>query len=173
MDKAGREADARDDRELRLILGGLGEQGIPLGKQAEAENQANEWGMHWGEEEGQVSWKGELRGGGSMTELTVARLDSAAKSFPARTGFGWDVTHPRAITRLPYSIQKMLVRIFQQAEVEGTWPTTSHEVVVSMLAKPAGGYRPINLLRGSRRRRRTAVPICLLERGGQRTMRHG
>ena len=50
VDKERRDADARDDRELRLLLGGLGDEEAPLGRQAEVEDQANVWGRHWGGE---------------------------------------------------------------------------------------------------------------------------
>ena len=49
-DKDMRDKEAREDCELRLLLDGLGGEEAPLGRQAESEHQANEWGRHWGEQ---------------------------------------------------------------------------------------------------------------------------
>ena len=128
----------------------MGGEEVPLGRQAEAEDQANEWGRHWGEEGGevqQVDWPQawEKMEDGAVTPLTVEKMDRAAVTFPTRTGLGWDGIHPRAVVRLPHSLRAMLVRIMAEAERVGRWPRASHEVVVNMLAKPTGGFRPINL----------------------------
>ena len=143
QDKEMRKVQDDHDREFRLITGVSNEM-APLGKQDEAEELAEEWGGHWGEGQEHGQWEG-----GSdrvtLTELTVERLDKAAMTFPIRTGLGWDGIHPRAVTRLPHKVKVLMVELFSAAERVGRWPAASHEVVVCMLAKPSGGFRPINL----------------------------
>ena len=146
LDKARKEVEDKYDRELRLLLGGLGDELAPLGRQAEAEEQANEWGRHWGEDEVNVkdiTWP--LPKGEELTPITVDRLEKAVMTFPAQTGLGWDGVHPRAIKRLPRVLKEELVTIIEVAERTGQWPKYSDEVVVNLLEKPAGGFRPINL----------------------------
>ena len=146
LDKDAKESKDMADRELRLMLDGLGTEAAPLGQQAEAECQADEWGGHWGE--GLDIATSVMHGGSpenEMSKITVTRLEQAVKSFPARTGLGWDAVHPRAIARLPHSLKVGLVGIFEDAEQNGRWPVQSDEVVVTLLPKPVGGFRPINL----------------------------
>ena len=166
LDKEAAEAQERGDREFRLLLGALGDEEAPLGQQAEAEQQADEWAEHWGEGHSFDEWAvsraaamlqrghGENRrqhnddeqdDGQQMEPITVDELDKAASSFPDAAGLGWDAIHPKALLRLPHGLKKRFVDILNCAEKEGRWPKDASEVVVNLLIKPVGGYRPINL----------------------------
>ena len=77
--------------------------------------------------------------------ITVEAMERAAGTFPDSTGLGWDQIHPKAVLRLPDGLKLRLVRILNEAEAQGKWPTMAQEVMVSLLVKPLGDYRPINL----------------------------
>ncbi len=73
-------------------------------------------------------------------------MHRAASTFPAATGLGWDKLHPRAILRCSAEAVMALVRILIVAEMLGKWPGAVGCVVICLLPKPDGGWRPISLL---------------------------
>ena len=76
---------------------------------------------------------------------TVEQLLEAARKIPVGSGLSWDLWHPRALQRLPRPLLTALIRILAAAEREGKWPAQLDLVVIALLTKPGGGFRPIGL----------------------------
>ena len=70
----------------------------------------------------------------------------AASTFPADLGLGWDALHPRLLLRVDRSTVERLVRVLLRAERTGKWPTMVGIVVIVLLPKDDGAFRPIGLL---------------------------
>ena len=79
-------------------------------------------------------------------EITVDLLVEAARTFPARTGLGWDGMHPQACLRLPTAALEALCRILTHAEETSQWPKVVGATMVVLIPKTDGGRRPIGLL---------------------------
>ena len=61
------------------------------------------------------------------------------------TGVGADAISPRALTRLPQSLLQELASLLMLAEDTGDWSTAISLVLIVLLPKEEGGYRPIGL----------------------------
>ena len=66
--------------------------------------------------------------------------------FPAGAGLGWDNIHPRAFDRLSDEQIQMLIDLIAMCERSGRWPSAIDLVVIVLLPKAEGGWRPIGLL---------------------------
>ena len=69
----------------------------------------------------------------------------ALLSFSSSTGLGWDKMHPRAWLRLGDAALRSLLHLFVLVESCGKWPEAIGHVLVVLLAKASGGFRPIGL----------------------------
>ena len=117
-----------------------------MGAQQEVEDEARAWHGEWGlglEMEKEV-WPEDM--GIPPPELLVDALIDAANTFPDDTGLGWDKTHPKALTRLSRELLLLLVQILMRCEAEGQWPDSVALILIALLPKPDGGYRPIGLV---------------------------
>ena len=116
----------------------------PASLQEEAENEALMWGAQWlcGAEY-DMSWPSDL--GDALPPLDEKRLIGAMRSFPAGTGLGWDRMHPRAWLRFGSAALHSLLHLFMLVEREGRWPDAIGHVIIVLLAKATGGFRPIGL----------------------------
>ncbi|CAK0833333.1 unnamed protein product, partial [Prorocentrum cordatum] len=81
-----------------------------------------------------------------QAELAATALQTAARTFSAGTGPGWDKLGPRAVCRCADGAIWSLIRLFIMCELLGTWPTCVGVVLICLLPKPDGGRRPIGLL---------------------------
>jgi hypothetical protein len=81
-----------------------------------------------------------------LPALAVEVMLGAATTFRDGIGLGWDRLHPRAATRCPDEALLALVCLLVLAERLGYWPDTIGVILVCLLAKPDGGWRPIGLL---------------------------
>ena len=74
----------------------------PMSPQDEANSEAVKWGKEWnvGGTPPVMPWPKECWSD-DVPALTLDIMQSAALSFPAGTGLGWDKLHPRALLRLP------------------------------------------------------------------------
>ena len=148
LEKEDCESDAREDVWRRLVSGKLGNEHAPLGRQAEAGAQADAWGEHWGDggqEIEEVAWPRTV--GEEVKTITIEMMEQAARTFPDRTGLGWDGIRPKAPTRLLEGLKAKLVRVLNGAEEQGKWAELGQEVMVGLLAKPQGDFRPTNLFK--------------------------
>jgi len=106
--------------------------------------EAVRWGQQWlcGHDY-ELPWPQDM--GDALPPLDVDRLCGALLSFPAATGLGWDKMHPRAWLRLGRAALLSLLHLFSLVEAAGRWPAAVGHVLVVLLAKAAGGFRPIGL----------------------------
>lgn len=84
--------------------------------------------------------------GEHLPKIVAEELLEACRTFPVETGLGWDQWHPRVIERLSYSTLLLLVTILMECEHTGEWPSGVALVLIALLPKPDGGFRPIGLL---------------------------
>ena len=80
-----------------------------------------------------------------MAELIHYEVIRACASFPNHTGLGWDRWHPKVVLRSPKPLVKLLIDILMEAEKTGVWPRGIGVVLIALLPKGDGDYRPIGL----------------------------
>ena len=116
----------------------------PLCDQAVVETEANQWAKLWqeGQKYPELQW-GHVE---PLPELTVEALRAAANSFPLGTGLGVDNASPRAFARLSDDSLAALAQLLMKIEKTGVWPPSLNLVLIVLLAKGDGGFRPIGLL---------------------------
>ena len=118
----------------------------PANAQQEADDEATEWHKQWGK--GMVMrpvvWPTDL--GDELPEILYEQLVVAGETFPVETGLGWDRLHPRVISRLSKPLVLMLISLIIRCEREGRWPVEVALVLIALLPKSDGGFRPIGLL---------------------------
>ena len=85
-------------------------------------------------------------GGKPLARLTVKRLLEAAKTFSHVTCYTYDGIHPRHFALLSYKSLLALSMILEAMECLGMAPEEVQHVMIALLAKPKGGFRPIALL---------------------------
>ena len=68
--------------------------------------------------------------------------------LPHEKGFhvSWDQMHPRALLRLSDQTTQQLIDLLRACEEQGRWPSVLDMVVICLLPKPDGRFRPIGLL---------------------------
>ena len=117
----------------------------PCDRQQTAEETSGEWATIWQADAVPpvLDWPSDL--GEALPPPCVTMARRAMATFPVETGLGWDRLHPRALLRLSDQAIIALLRIFILAELLGEWPEAVGVVVIAMLAKPQGGFRPIGL----------------------------
>ena len=72
-------------------------------------------------------------------------IRSACKTFPATTGLGADIIHPRALLRLSDTALDALANIMNAAERNGACPDFLQLVMTVLLPESDGVRRPIGL----------------------------
>lgn len=81
----------------------------------------------------------------SLPLITPDEVRAAAKSFPTETGLAADNISPRALLRLSSEALEALAALLNKIEAVGTWTPALDPVLVVLLSKPDGGFRPIGL----------------------------
>ncbi len=117
----------------------------PLNAQELVEAEADDWSGQWAEGDNDVpiTWPADM--GAALPTPSPTELRCAMHSFPIDTGLGWDNWHPRCWLRLGDGLLAALARLLVAAETAGRWPAALGWVVVVLLAKAEGGFRPIGL----------------------------
>ncbi len=117
----------------------------PLNAQELVEAEADDWGEQWAEtgDDTPITWPADM--GTALPTPSPTELRCAMLSFPLDTGLGWDNWHPRGWLRLGDGLLNALARLLVAAEGAGRWPAALGWVVVVLLAKAEGGFRPIGL----------------------------
>ena len=115
----------------------------PLCDQAVVDSEANKWAELWREEASyeQLDWSGIEE----LPALTPEILRAAAASFPIGTGLGVDHIPPRALLRLSDEALTALAKLLAAMERNGQWADSLNLVLIVLLAKEDGGFRPIGL----------------------------
>ena len=80
-----------------------------------------------------------------LPELTCEAVKAAGRSLPAGTRLGVDNISPRAFLRLSDESLKAMAHLLMRFERRGTWPPELNLVLIVLLAKSDGGFRPIGL----------------------------
>jgi len=81
-------------------------------------------------------------------ELGVASLRAASRSFPEETASTADGLHVRHFSLLSDEALLCLAKLFVLIELLGDFPVAASFVLVALLEKPAGGFRPIGIFPG-------------------------
>jgi hypothetical protein len=117
----------------------------PVGAQQVANVERAKWGIQWASEckPDELDWPGETE---QLEPISIRQFREVLFSFPAGTGLGWDGIHPRALLRLPDGILAQWLSFLLKCEREGRWPQSVGVVVVVLLPKNDGGFRPIGLI---------------------------
>ena len=102
-----------------------------------------EWAA--GEEWIEPDWA-EFNSEGDPIPVSVPEFRGALMTFPAGSGLGWDGIHPRARDRLDDTTIQLLISLLMTCERLGKWPMAIQLVIVVLLLKTDGGWRPIGLL---------------------------
>ena len=119
----------------------------PANLQEETDMQASGWHREWGSELAEVDepqWP--LDAGPVPPRMLEDAILDAAMTFPIGTGLGWDGLHPRCLTRVSRSTIRWVSCVMQEAERKGGWHMQVGAVVIVLIPKGDGTYRPIGLL---------------------------
>ena len=91
-----------------------------------------------------VEWPEDM--GEDLAAILRDEIIDACSTFPDHTGIGWDRMHPKCIVRLSPALVDMLANIFMMCEKEGDWPRAIALVIIALLPKMDGGFRPISIM---------------------------
>ena len=80
-----------------------------------------------------------------LQQMVREELVEAASTFSNHTGLGWDRLHPKSIARLSETLVVMLIKVILMCEEDGCWPKSVALVIIALLPKTEGGFRPIGL----------------------------
>ena len=111
------------------------------------DNTVSKYHKLWHCAEGDVAFgKGPLWGGGTrLGRMAAARIRAASKTFKKKTSITHDGMHPRHFSLLSDEALEALAIIFETMECLGTMSTELRQNLVVLLAKAAGGFRPIGI----------------------------
>eukprot|EP00959_Pyramimonas_sp_CCMP1952_P020761 437833-Pyramimonas_sp.AAC.1 len=103
-----------------------------------------EWGHWWrvGALEDSISWPRDL--GPLFPRPPLQELRECIRSFPAKSGCGFDQITPRQLLSLSEAGLVLLIDLIEDIEAECCWPQIWTKVV--FLTKREGGLRPIALI---------------------------
>ena len=117
----------------------------PASDQAEVDDAAKKWAELWEADAEYPALDFTGVDDETLPELTPAMLRAAAASFPAATGVGADAISPKALCRLPEPLLEELAQLLMAAERVGHWSDALPLVLIVLLPKDGGGFRPIGL----------------------------
>ncbi len=83
--------------------------------------------------------------GDAPPDLWLGAVLEVAMTFPVDTGLGWDGIHPRCLNRLSKELLAWLVLILKRSEKSGRRQEAVELIIIVLLPKPDGGFRPIGL----------------------------
>ena len=114
--------------------------------QQEVDDQARKWEDQWAahQEIEELRWPEEM--GEEVEEIMIQELLEESLTFPNETGLGWDRWHPKVLGRLSKPLHKLLAGILRQCGRDGKWPEDIDLVLIALLPKGDGDYRPIGLV---------------------------
>ena len=116
----------------------------PLSDQGNVERQAATWAELWQTEETYTPPAFRITSE-FFTDFMPMTIVDAAMSFPADTGLGHDNVSPRAFARLSHDALLALAALYLAFERFGEWPDLLDLVLIVLLPKGDGEYRPIGL----------------------------
>ena len=115
---------------------------VPMSDQAAVDSEAEMWAALWQEA---AQYQQPIFGAGlaPMQTMLPEAIVVAAESFP--TGLGADNIAPRAFARLSSQALVALAALFMAFEAQGKWCEVLNLVLIVLLPKSSGGFRPIGL----------------------------
>ena len=116
----------------------------PLWDQGNDETQAEGWAELW-QTTHQYTQPAFRITSEFFTDLMPMAILDAAMSFPADTGLGHNNASPRAFARLSWDALAALTALFLAFERYGDWADVLNLVLIVLLPKGDGAYRPIGL----------------------------
>ena len=118
----------------------------PLAAQQTVNLELKEWGGEWAADEvyEELRWPDEANS--PPSDWSIQKFREACLSFAAETGLSWDALHPRALCRLSDLTLSLIITVLARAERTGNWPEAVHVIVIVLLPKSDGGFRPIGLI---------------------------
>ncbi len=136
--------DTREGDEQLLLRGPPLDAAVPLADQAALEKEADKWGKLWKVKDNyrEPEWPDNVP---MLPKLATWAITAAVMSFPIGTGLGADNISPRAVARLSEQALLALATLFLLFEQTGTWTNALNLVLIVLLPKPDGGFRPIGL----------------------------
>ena len=120
------------------------------------EYEAEQWALLWKEAETYDKPSFDITED-MLKELLPEAIRIAAKTFLAGTGLGHDHISPRAFLRLSVHAIVSLAKLFMAFERRGSWAEVLDRVLIVLLPKTDGGFRPIGLFP-------TIIPIWMRAR---------
>ncbi len=87
----------------------------------------------------------------ALARLLPDELRAASLAFAKGTASTFDGLHPRHFALLSDQALAALAALYEAVELLGAWPRQLDLVVMPLLPKPKGGFRPIGLLAGAYR----------------------
>ena len=117
---------------------------VPLSDQAAVDTNAEGWATLWKEGQAECRLTSPITCE-ALEQLLPAAIVAAATSFPVGTGLGADNISPRAIARLSAAAILALTTLFMCFERLGDWCDALNLVLIVLLPKADGGFRPIGL----------------------------
>lgn len=119
---------------------------LPVAAQDMLDQETSKWASEWrsGHEYPDIRWPGDI--GRLLEPIAPQQLKDAAPKFPESIGLGWAATHPEALLHLGDQMLRELLDLLHACETSGKWPTIAMLVIVVLLGKPDGGFRPMGLL---------------------------
>ena len=117
---------------------------VPLADQASVDSQADSWALLW-QERAEYTLPEFPIDSGRLAAMLPDAIYGAARSFPVGTGLGQDNIAPRALLRLSRQAIVALAVLFEAFERRGQWTRVLDLVLIVLLPKSDGGFRPIGL----------------------------
>ena len=121
----------------------------PLDAEQVADDQADGWGTIWPvntTDDGTISRLQTCGDWHIPPELLMTELLNSLASFPNGTGLGRGRVHPKALLRANRKWVESLLKYLMRCEAAGQWTQAIELVIICLLPKPDGGFRPIGLL---------------------------
>jgi len=116
----------------------------PLCDQANVDKQAKDWGKLWETEKAYTHPLFDMQLD-MFLGLAAELIPLAAMTFPSETGLGHDNIAPRSLARLSLDAIRALAALYVAFERFGEWADVLDLVLIVLLPKNEGGYRPIGL----------------------------
>lgn len=119
----------------------------PADIQQETDLQAEAWRKERGSGLANVpqpEWPQDI--GECPPRLLEDSIVEAAMSFPTETGLGWDGLHPKCLARLSRPAVRWIACVMLEAERTGKWHRCIGPVIIVLIPKGDGAYRPTGLI---------------------------
>ena len=142
------ELEGISQQQLRAALAPTMVADTPVGAQHTANVERARWAVQWAVDEkpDELDWPEHTE---VLESISLKQLREALFTFPAGTGLGCDGIHPRALLRLSDEELQHWLAFFLKCERIGSWPKGVGVVIVVLLPKADGGFRPVGLIPNS------------------------